>query len=298
MTCEVELLQIIHEVFSRLGISVRVLINNRKILAGVAEAIGEPDKFVDITTAIDKLDKTDIGQVNRELAEKGLKPASIEALQPILLSSGSIEEKLTLLDRFFSNSETGKKGMEEINIVYGYLKDLHFPCPVDLDLKLARGLNYYTGTIIEVKAADVSIGSICGGGRYDDLTGIFGLKGMSGVGVSFGADRIYDVMTELQVFPSSLGTPAKVLFLNFGQQEEKESLLLLARVRKEGIAAELYPDPVKLKKQMEYANKRNIPFVAMIGNEELASGKITLKNMITGAQETISRDDLIKHITE
>ena len=229
MTCEVELLQIIHEVFSRLGISVRVLINNRKILAGVAEAIGEPDKFVDITTAIDKLDKTDIGQVNRELAEKGLKPASIEALQPILLSSGSIEEKLTLLDRFFSNSETGKKGMEEINIVYGYLKDLHFPCPVDLDLKLARGLNYYTGTIIEVKAADVSIGSICGGGRYDDLTGIFGLKGMSGVGVSFGADRIYDVMTELQVFPSSLGTPAKVLFLNFGQQEEKESLLLLAR---------------------------------------------------------------------
>ena len=298
MTCEVELLQIIHEVFSRLGISVRVLINNRKILAGVAEAIGEPDKFVDITTAIDKLDKTDIGQVNRELAEKGLSPASIEALQPILLSSGSIEEKLTLLDRFFSNSETGKKGMEEINIVYGYLKDLHFPCPVDLDLKLARGLNYYTGTIIEVKAADVSIGSICGGGRYDDLTGIFGLKGMSGVGVSFGADRIYDVMTELQVFPSSLGTPAKVLFLNFGQQEEKESLLLLARVRKEGIAAELYPDPVKLKKQMEYANKRNIPFVAMIGNEELASGKITLKNMITGVQETISRDDLIKHITE
>jgi len=298
MTCEVELLQIIHEVFSRLGISVRILINNRKILAGLAEAIGEPDKFIDITTAIDKLDKTDIGQVNCELAKKGLKPDSIEALQPILLSSGSIEEKLTLLNRFFTNSETGKKGMEEINIVYGYLKDLHFPCPVDLDLKLARGLNYYTGTIIEVKAADVSIGSICGGGRYDDLTGIFGLKGMSGVGVSFGADRIYDVMTELQAFPSSLGTPAKVLFLNFGQKEEKESLLLLARVRKGGIAAELYPDPVKLKKQMEYANKRNIPFVAMIGNEELASGKITLKNMITGVQETISRDDLIKHITE
>jgi histidyl-tRNA synthetase len=296
LLCEVELVQIIHEIFSKLGIGISVLVNNRKILAGIAEAIGEPDRLTELTTAIDKLEKAGLEQVNRELAEKGLSAAAINALQPILLLSGPADEKFSALDKLFTNSETGKKGTEEMRYLFRYTCDLNLPV-IDFDLRLARGLNYYTGSIIEVKAEKVAIGSLCGGGRYDDLTGIFGLQGMSGVGVSFGADRICDVMTELDLFPPSLVSSTKVLFLNFGIGEEKQSMQLLAEIRKAGIAGEIYPDPVKLKKQMEYANRKNIPFVAMIGKDEMSAGTVALKNMATGEQVTLSRDDMVAKMT-
>jgi histidyl-tRNA synthetase len=293
LLCEVELVQIIHRIFSTLGIGITVLVNNRKILQGIAEAIGEPGRLTELTTAIDKLDKTDLEQVSRELADKGLSPASIEALQPILTLSGPADEKFSALDTLFAGSETGRKGMEEMRYLFQYTSDLGLVPGIEFDLRLARGLNYYTGTIIEVKAPKVSIGSICGGGRYDDLTGIFGLHGVSGVGISFGADRIYDVMTELDLFPQSLIASSKVLFLNFGPGEEKNSMQLLARIRTDGIAGEIYPEPVKLKKQMEYANRKNIPFVAMIGKDEMASGTVTLKNMATGEQITITQAEMV-----
>jgi histidyl-tRNA synthetase len=292
LLCEVELVQIIHRIFSALGIGIAVLVNNRKILAGIAEAIGEPGRLTELTTAIDKLDKTDLDQVNRELAEKGLSPAAIEALQPVLMLSGPAEEKFASLDTLFAGSETGRKGLEELRYLFRYTSDLNLKPGIELDLRLARGLNYYTGTIIEVKAPGISIGSICGGGRYDDLTGIFGLQGVSGVGISFGADRIYDAMTELDLFPPSLTSSSRVLFLNFGPGEEKNSMQLLARIRAEGIAGEIYPEPVKLKKQMEYANRKNIPFVAMIGKDEMASGTVTLKNMASGEQVTVNQAEL------
>ncbi len=296
LLCEVELIQIIRDIFFALGIGIRVLVNNRKILAGLSEAIGEPGKLTDLTVAIDKLEKTTVAEVNRELAEKGFKSTSIEILQPILALHGSVDHKLEVLDSLFGNSETGKQGIGELRFLVRYLRDLDLASNVDFDLRLARGLNYYTGTIIEVKAIDVSIGSICGGGRYDDLTGIFGLNGMSGVGISFGADRIYDVMNETGLFPPALVSSTKVLFLNFGPEEEKHSMRLVASLRKAGIPAEVYPDPVKLKKQMDYANRKNIPYVVMIGIDELSSGNVTVKDMQTGNQVTASMDELINLI--
>ena len=293
LLCEVELIQIIHDIFGKLGIPIRVLANNRKILAGIAEAIGEPGRLTDLTVAIDKLDKTGLEEVNQELIRKGLSPQSVEALQPILLLSGHPEEKFKALDDLFQGSETGRKGLEEMRFLYGYLQKLGLQPGIEFDLRLARGLNYYTGSIIEVKADGVSIGSICGGGRYDDLTGIFGLPGMSGVGISFGADRIYDVMTELGLFPPALSSSTRVLFINFGSEEETRSMQLLAEVRKAGIAAEIYPEPVRMKKQMEYANRKNIPFVAMTGRDEIATGSVTLKNMSTGEQATLPAADLV-----
>lgn len=297
LTCEVELIQIILEIFSRLGVEIRILLNNRKILAGIAEAIGASDLLTELTTAIDKLDKTGLDQVNLELAAKGMNASSIEALQPLLHASGTTDEKFAVLDHLFTNTETGRKGLEEMRYLIQYLKDIDPGINVEFDLRLARGLNYYTGTIIEVKARQVSIGSICGGGRYDDLTGIFGLQGMPGVGVSFGADRIYDVMNEMNLFPESLVSSTRVLFLNFGEDEERMSMSLLTSVRRAGIAAEIYPEPAKLKKQMEYANRKNIPFVAMIGKEELGSGTVTLKNMLSGEQITFGKVALIEKLT-
>jgi histidyl-tRNA synthetase len=296
LTCEVELIQIINEIFSILGVEIKVLVNNRKILAGIAEAIGAPEKLTDLTVAIDKLDKTGFEDVNRELAQKGFPPTAIEALQPILSHSGNMEDKFSLLEGLFIHSGTGRRGIAEMRYLCSYISEMGLAGNFDFDLRLARGLNYYTGSIIEVKASGISIGSICGGGRYDDLTGIFGLKGMSGVGVSFGADRICDVMGELNLFPSSLVATTKVLFLNFGPDEERQSMHLLASVRRAGIAAEIFPDPVKLKKQMDFANRKNIPFVAMIGKDELVSGKVTLKYMESGDQVTVARNELINLI--
>jgi histidyl-tRNA synthetase len=291
---EVELAQIIDAVFTRLGINVLIRLNNRKVLAGIAEAIGAPDKLTDITVAMDKLDKTGMDKVTDELVERGLTYAAIEKLQPILALEGKIKEKFDTLSGFFTDSETGRKGLEEMSTVLLHLKDLNLKNKFDFDITLARGLSYYTGTIIEVKALDAAMGSICGGGRYDDLTGIFGLPGMSGVGISFGADRIYDVMNELNLFPETIEAATRALFVNFGPEEEKHCLKLLAGLRSAGIPSELYPDAAKLKKQMEYANRKNIPFVILIGKDEMESGQITMKNMHSGEQKPYSLEEIIK----
>jgi histidyl-tRNA synthetase len=293
---EVELIQIIDEVFSRLGIETTTVFNNRKILAGIAEAIGAPDKLTDITVAIDKLDKTGLEKVCLELKERGLGDSSIAALQPVLLMEGRIGDKISTLEELFQNSETGLKGIAELKHLLGLIKDLNLRNKWNFDVRLARGLNYYTGTIIEVKANDVSMGSICGGGRYDDLTGIFGLPGVSGVGISFGADRIYDVMNELNKFPDTILNTTKVLFANFGPEEEKFSLKLLSELRMEGIASEIYPDSSKLKKQLEYASRKQIPFVVLIGKDEMENGLLTIKDLASGEQSRMGREEFISKL--
>jgi len=289
---EVELCQIIDTVFSKLGINVLIRLNNRKVLAGIAEAIGAPEKLTDITVAMDKLDKTGIEQVNDELVERGISYEAVEKLQPILNLDVKIKEKFEVLTKFFVNSEIGLKGLDEMRTVLKHLKELGLVNRFDFDTKLARGLSYYTGTILEVKALDAAMGSICGGGRYDDLTGIFGLPGMSGVGISFGADRIYDVMKDLNLFPETLQASSRVLFVNFGAEEEKYCLKLLATLRKSEIPSELYPEAAKLKKQMEYANRKNIPYVVLIGKDEMESGMLALKDMMSGEQKSCSLDEV------
>lgn len=289
---EVELVQIIDEVFDKLGIEVLIKINNRKILAGIAEVIGEQDKLTDITVAIDKLDKIGTENVNNELREKGLSDESIKKLQPILGLEGLLKDKFPKLTEVLKDSETGMKGLEETMTVMRKLKELDLKSKWNLDLTLARGLNYYTGAIFEVAARDVKIGSICGGGRYDDLTGIFGLKGVSGVGISFGADRIYDVLKELEKFPEEVASVSEVMFVNFGKEEASYCLKLLQELRKNDIRAELYPDEAKMKKQMSYADKNNISWVILAGSEEIKSGKLSIKNMKTGEQFTKTADEL------
>ena len=293
---EVELIQIVDEVYRRLGICVRLLINNRKVLAGIAEAIGAPEKLVDITVAIDKMDKIGAENVNNELREKGLSPEAIDKLQPILNLSGSNEEKLLQLETILQNSETGLKGISELRKVFDYLRLLDIHIEIKLDLTLARGLSYYTGAIFEVKALDVEIGSITGGGRYDDLTGIFGMKNMSGVGISFGADRIFDVMNQLDLFPKDTTATTQILFVNFGEQEESYCLPLLKRLRDNGINAEIYPEAAKMKKQMGYADKKGIPFVALVGENEMQNNTVTLKEMQSGQQESVSIEILIEKL--
>ena len=281
---EVELMQIVDTVFSRFNIRVCIKINNRKILSGIAEIIGESDKIVDITVAIDKLDKIGLDNVNAELKDKGISDEAIAKLQPIILLSGTNAEKLATLKNVLSASEVGLKGVEESEFILNTLEAMGLKNEIELDLTLARGLNYYTGAIIEVKAKDVAIGSITGGGRYDNLTGVFGMPGVSGVGISFGADRIYDVLNTLDLYPSSLLSGSKVLFLNLGSNEAVASMQMMKKLRAEGVSAELYPDAVKMKKQMSYADSRSIPFVAIVGESEMAENKMTLKNMMTGEQ--------------
>lgn len=290
---EVELIQIVDEVYRRLNINVVLKINNRKILAGIAQTIGQPERIVDITVAIDKLDKIGLEKVNEELVDKGLPQSAIDQLQPIIQLAGTNAEKLDVLRTVIGQSEVGVKGIEEVETILNYLAAIGINLDVELDLTLARGLNYYTGAIFEVKAKDVAIGSITGGGRYDDLTGIFGLKDVSGVGISFGADRIYDVMTQLNLFPDNHQATTKVLFVNFGKKEELHCLSLLQQVRAAGINAELYPEQDKMKKQMGYADKKQIPYVAIIGEDEMNQHKITLKSMASGEQQLVDIQGLI-----
>lgn len=293
---EVELMQIVDEVFTRFGIRVCIKINNRKILTGIAEIIGEADKIVDITVAIDKLDKIGLDKVNDELRAVGLSEEAVEKLQPIIALSGSNEEKLETMRRVLAESETGLKGVEEVAFVLETLKNSQLHNEIELDLTLARGLNYYTGCIFEVKALDVQIGSITGGGRYDNLTGIFGMPGLSGVGISFGADRIYDVLGQLDLYPLETQSGVQLLFINFGAAEAAHCLRLAAQARLAGIATEVYPDSVKMKKQMSYANAHNVPFVALVGETEMAEGRITLKNMTTGEQQSLTIEEAVKAI--
>lgn len=285
---EVELLQLIDEVFRRLKVRIAIKLNNRKVLAGIAELIGAPDKMVDITVAIDKIDKIGLEKVNEELADRGLSEESIAALQPIIQIGGTLDERLAQLETLLAPSEIGSLGVKELREVIDGTLALGLDAELDLDVSLARGLNYYTGTIIEVKALDFAIGSITGGGRYDNLTGVFGMPGLSGVGISFGADRIYDVLNGLNLYPAELMTGSKVMFINFGGAEAAASLKAVKALRSAGIACELYPDAVKLKKQMAYANSSSIPYVAIIGETEAADGTLTLKNMVEGTQETLS----------
>ncbi|MBQ8361544.1 MAG: histidine--tRNA ligase [Bacteroidaceae bacterium] len=289
---EVELMQIVDTVFTRFGIRVCIKINNRKILSGIAEIIGEADKIVDITVAIDKLDKIGLDNVNAELVSKGISQEAIDKLQPIILLSGSNTDKLATLKEVLAGSETGLKGVEESEYILKTLETIGLNNEVELDLTLARGLNYYTGAIFEVKALDVQIGSITGGGRYDNLTGIFGMPGISGVGISFGADRIFDVLNQLNLYPKEAVTGTRVLFVNFGEKEVAYCLPLLNNLRIAGVASEIYPDSSKMKKQMAYANSQNIPFVAIAGENEMAEGKIMLKNMATGEQSLLTADEL------
>lgn len=293
---EVELMQIVDEVFTRFGIRVCIKINNRKILTGIAEIIGEADKIVAITVAIDKLDKIGLDKVNDELRAVGLSEEAVEKLQPIIALSGSNEEKLETMRRVLAESETGLKGVEEVAFVLETLKNSQLHNEIELDLTLARGLNYYTGCIFEVKALDVQIGSITGGGRYDNLTGIFGMPGLSGVGISFGADRIYDVLGQLDLYPQETQSGVQLLFINFGAAEAAHCLRLAAQARLAGIATEVYPDSVKMKKQMSYANAHNVPFVALVGETEMAEGRITLKNMTTGEQQSLTIEEAVKAI--
>ena len=288
---EVELMQIIDTVFSKFGVRVCIKLNNRKILSGIAEIIGQADKIVEITVAIDKLDKIGLDNVNAELAENGLPADAIEKLQPIINLSGTNTDKLATMKEVLKESDTGLQGVEECEYILSKLTDLNNA--VELDLTLARGLNYYTGSIFEVKALDVEIGSITGGGRYDNLTGIFGMPGVSGVGISFGADRIFDVLNQLDLYPKEAMIRTKVLFVNFGESEADYCLKVLQEVRSAGISAEIYPDSVKMKKQMSYANAKQIPYVALVGETEMASGQITLKNMDTGEQKLLTIHDLI-----
>jgi len=295
---EMELVQIVDQVFSKLKINTVVKINNRKILAGIAEVIGEKDRIVDITVAIDKLDKIGLEKVNEELLEKGIPQDAVDKLQPILHLSGSVSEKLNQLELAIGQSEIGAKGIAEVRTLFAYLDTLELSTEVELDLTLARGLNYYTGAIFEVKAKDVAMGSICGGGRYDDLTGIFGMPNVSGVGISFGADRIYDVLTQLELFPAATADSTKLMFVNFGTAEEAYCLPILAAVRKAGINAEIFPDKSKMGKQMTWANNKKIPFVAIVGENEMAQGKINLKNMLSGEQQLVDAQELIKILSE
>ncbi len=291
---EVELMQIVDTVFTRFGVRVQIKINNRKILTGIAEVIGAADKIVDITVAIDKLDKIGIDNVNAELREDGLTEEQIEKLQPIIMLEGTNEQKLETIAQVLASSETGLKGVEETKYILGYLTSLNNE--IQLDLTLARGLSYYTGAIFEVKALDTPMGSISGGGRYDNLTGIFGMPGLSGVGISFGVDRIYDVLNALDLYPKDSLQTTQVLFINFGEKETAYCLPIVAKVRQAGIRAEIFPDSTKMKKQMSYANAKQIPFVVLAGDNEMAAGKVTLKNMETGEQTLVSADELIAAI--
>lgn len=285
---EVELLQLIDEVFRRLKIRITLKLNNRKVLAGIAELIGAPDRLVDITVAIDKIDKVGIDNVNAELIERGLSEEAVARLQPILAISGTLEERLDALEKLLAGSEIGSLGVRELREVTSGVTALGLDAELDLDVSLARGLNYYTGTIIEVKAKDVEIGSITGGGRYDNLTGVFGMPGLSGVGISFGADRIYDVLNALDLYPADARTATQVMFVNFGTAEAAASLLMIKEMRALGIACELYPDAAKMKKQMAYANATEVPFVAMVGADEMEHGVLSLKDMATGEQVTLT----------
>ena len=293
---EVELMQIIDTVFSRFGIRVQIKINNRKLLTGIAEYIGEADKIVDITVAIDKLDKSGLDQVNAELAANGLSEEAIAKLQPIILLSGTTEEKLQKMAELLSASEMGMKGIEETRFIFNVLEQAGLKNELQLDLTLARGLNYYTGAIFEVKALDVQIGSITGGGRYDNLTGIFGMPGLSGVGISFGADRIYDVLNTLDLYPQDTTTGTRLLFVNFGEAETAYCMPVAAEARRRGIATEIYPDKVKMKKQMAYANANAIPFVAMAGEDEINKGIFALKDMNTGEQLQLTAEEMLTHL--
>ncbi len=285
---EVELLQLIDEVFRRLRISIVLKLNNRKVLAGIAELIGAPEKIVDITVAIDKIDKIGIANVNAELLERGLSEDAVKALQPILEIKGSLAERLQQLEVLLASSETGSLGVKELREVTEGVEALGLEAELDLDVSLARGLNYYTGTIIEVKAKDVEIGSITGGGRYDNLTGVFGMPGLSGVGISFGADRIYDVLNTLDLYPAEARTATQVMFVNFGAAEAAASMKMIKELRAAGVSAEIYPDSAKMKKQMAYANATGVPFVAMVGESEMAQGKMALKDMATGEQTVVT----------
>lgn len=290
---EVELIQIMDEVFHRFGIRVCIKMNNRKILSGIAEILGAADKIVDITVAIDKLDKIGLDNVNDELREKGLSEEAISKLQPVIMLSGTNWEKIASLKEILATSETGMKGIAEMEFILDRIEKLALRAELELDLTLARGLNYYTGAIFEVKALDVQIGSITGGGRYDNLTGVFGMEGVSGVGISFGADRIFDVLNQLDLYPKDALQTTQLLFVNFGEKEEAYLLPLVAQVRAAGIRTELYPESAKMKKQMSYADTKKIPYVAIVGETEMAEGKINVKNMITGEQQLLTVDELI-----
>ena len=293
---EVELMQIVDTVFTRFGVKVQIKINNRKILTGIAEVIGAADKIVDITVAIDKLDKIGLDNVNQELREDGLSDEQIEKLQPIISLEGTNDEKLNTIAEVLATSETGLKGVEETRFILDTLKTLGLKNEIQLDLTLARGLNYYTGAIFEVKALDVQIGSITGGGRYDNLTGIFGMPGISGVGISFGVDRIFDVLNALDCYPKDATNGTQLLFINFGDKETAYCLPAVAKAREAGIRTEIFPDSTKMKKQMTYANAKQIPFVALAGENEMAEGKLTLKNMESGEQSLVTIDEIIKTI--
>ena len=292
---EVELMQIVDTVFTRFGVRVQIKINNRKILTGIAEVIGAADKIVDITVAIDKLDKIGIDNVNQELREDGLSEEQIQKLQPIIMLEGTNEEKLNTIAEVLKDSETGLKGVEESRYILSFLTSLKNE--IQLDLTLARGLSYYTGAIFEVKALDTPMGSISGGGRYDNLTGIFGMPGLSGVGISFGVDRIYDVLNALDLYPKDSLQTTQVLFINFGEKETAYCLPIINKVRAQGIRAEIYPDSAKMKKQMSYANAKQIPFVVLAGENEMQASKITLKNMETGEQQMLSPEELIAKLS-
>ncbi len=291
---EVELLQIIDEVFRRLKISITIKLNNRKVLAGIAEVIGAPDKLTDITVAIDKIDKIGLDNVNAELLARGLSQQSIDALQPILKISGDTDARLAALRRLLEGNETGTLGVDELDFVIASSRHLGLDAVLELDASLARGLNYYTGTIIEVKANDVEIGSITGGGRYDNLTGIFGMPGVSGVGISFGADRIYDVLNSLDLYPEGTSSSVRIMFTNFGHEEATATLAVIKKLRAAGLAAEIYPEASKMKKQIGYADAMKIPYVGIIGENEMAEGKITVKNLADGCQCTLDFDSLLK----
>jgi len=293
LVSELELIQIVEEVYRRLGINVCLKLNNRKILSGIAEVIGEADKIVDITVAIDKLDKIGLDNVNKELLEKGLPEEAVEKLQPIMALAGTNREKLQTLREVLASSEVGLKGVEETETILNLCDGAGVKLNVELDLTLARGLNYYTGAIFEVKALDVQMGSITGGGRYDNLTGIFGMPGVSGVGISFGADRIYDVLTELDLYPADVLVGTQLLFVSFGQAELAYSLTWAKQLREAGLRVEVYPEPAKMKKQMGYADQKQIPYVAIVGGDEMAARKVMLKNMLTGEQALVSLDELI-----
>ena len=290
---EIELMQIVDTVFTKFGVRVCIKINNRKILTGIAEVIGEAEKIVDITVAIDKLDKIGLDKVNEELRNDGISEEAIEKLQPIISLSGSNEEKLEVISQVLAGSETGQKGVEETRFILDTLKTVGLHNEIELDLTLARGLNYYTGAIFEVKALDTPMGSITGGGRYDNLTGIFGLSGLSGVGISFGADRIYDVLNALDLYPKEAVNSTQVLFINFGDKETAYCLPIVGKLRQAGIRAEIFPDKAKMKKQMSYANAKNIPFVVLAGENEMAAGQVTLKNMESGEQTLVTTEELI-----
>ena len=292
---EVELMQIVDTVFTRFGVRVQIKINNRKILTGIAEVIGAADKIVDITVAIDKLDKIGIDNVNQELREDGLSEEQIQKLQPIIMLEGTNEEKLETIAEVLKESETGLKGVEETKYILGFLTSLNNE--IQLDLTLARGLSYYTGAIFEVKALDTPMGSISGGGRYDNLTGIFGMPGLSGVGISFGVDRIYDVLNALDLYPKDSLNTTQVLFINFGEKETAYCLPIINKVRAQGVRAEIYPDAAKMKKQMSYANAKQIPFVVLAGESEINEGKVTLKNMETGEQTLVTADELVEKLS-